>query len=68
MWKHKIKEIEIHKTLVDAKVTREGGGENSLLRVWHKILLIMECHFQEAVVNIHRHNTGSCHLLVTDYI
>jgi hypothetical protein len=35
MWKHKIKETEIHKILVDAKVTGEGG-ENSLLRVWHK--------------------------------
>jgi len=66
MWKHKIKETEIHKILFDAKVTGGGGGENSLLRVWHKTWLIMECHFQEAVVNIqstYRHNTGSCHLL-----
>jgi len=36
MWKHKITGTEIHTLLVDAKVTGEQGGENSLLRVWHK--------------------------------
>jgi hypothetical protein len=36
MWKHKTIETEIHTILVDAKVTGGGGGEHSLLRVWHK--------------------------------